>query len=279
MNISNLISQITEPALFSEGSAVMWTDPHIAKQLLQVHLNPDVELASRRKSTIDITVDWILTALQKEGAAILDLGCGPGLYCMQYAERGHRVTGVDFSGNSITYARERAEHAGLHIDYRIGNYCDITLPEESFDCITLIYTDFGVLSPDDQQRLLSNIKRWLKPGGLFIFDLLSEDAFESAVVPRSWESSDGGFWREGSYVALSETIPYNEEKVVLSQHVIFDEREIPAVYRFWTQYFTKEKIDDLLTGAALQLLRCERGVIPDSDFHKGSDLLFTVAQK
>ena len=35
---------------------------------------------------------------------ILDLGCGPGLYAELLAKKGHSITGVDFSENSIQYA-------------------------------------------------------------------------------------------------------------------------------------------------------------------------------
>lgn len=279
MNIKNLRVQTANPTLFTPGTDVMWTDPHIAGELLQVHLNPDIELASRRKTTIEITVQWILDTIQEERASILDLGCGPGLYCQQYADHGYDVTGVDFSENSITYAKESAENAGLSIDYLVGNYCEIEFPENRFDCITLIYTDFGVLHPDEQQSLLANIRRWLKPGGFFIFDVLSVDAFPTGVTPQSWEISDGGFWREGPFISLSETIPYEREAVILSQHVVFDEKREPSVYRFWTQYFAEEKIAALLANAGLSVFQSKRGLIPDSDFHKSENVIFTVAQK
>lgn len=279
MNITKLAAQTTNPTLFAPGTDIMWTDPHIAKQLLQVHLNPDLELASRRKETIDLTVEWILNTLHTEHATILDLGCGPGLYCQQFAERGHEVTGVDFSENSIAYATETAAASGLPIAYKVGNYCDIDLPEEHFDCITLVYTDFGVLHPDDQEKLLGNIRRWLKPGGLFIFDLLSVDAFAGGLSPKNWEISEGGFWREGPFAVMSETVPFEDAQVILSQHVVFDESDLPAVYRFWTQYFTEARIDEILKGADFTVLESKRGLIPDSDFLKGENLIFTVAQK
>ena len=58
----------------------MWTDTHISKELLEIHLNQDIGLASRKLSTIKSTVNWILDNSPKKNLKILDLGCGPGLY-------------------------------------------------------------------------------------------------------------------------------------------------------------------------------------------------------
>lgn len=65
----------------------MWTDAHISKQLLNVHLNPDIDLASRKKASIESTVNWILNSVNLEKMNILDLGCGPGLYAELMAKR------------------------------------------------------------------------------------------------------------------------------------------------------------------------------------------------
>ncbi len=77
MNLTDIIEFTQKPQLYVEGNAVMWTDAHISEQLLNIHLNPDIDLASRRKSSIESTVDWILNSVKKKQMTILDLGCGP----------------------------------------------------------------------------------------------------------------------------------------------------------------------------------------------------------
>ena len=42
--------------------------------------------------------------------AIADFGCGPGLYAQRLARAGLNVTGIDFSANSLQYAREVASN-------------------------------------------------------------------------------------------------------------------------------------------------------------------------
>ena len=37
-----------KPQLFEPGEALFWDDPHISKSMLEAHLNPNVDGASRR---------------------------------------------------------------------------------------------------------------------------------------------------------------------------------------------------------------------------------------
>jgi 2-polyprenyl-3-methyl-5-hydroxy-6-metoxy-1,4-benzoquinol methylase len=105
-----------------------------------------------------------------EKMSILDLGCGPGLYTEIMAERGHKVTGIDFSKNSIDYARNEAIRKNLDIKYVNQSYLDLC-EENMYDLIMMIFTDFGVLVPQERETLLQNIYRALKPGGTFVFDV------------------------------------------------------------------------------------------------------------
>ncbi len=150
----------------------MWTNPHISKQLLDIHINPDIDLGSRKKNAIERTVEWILSNCSKEKMNILDLGCGPGLYSEILAEKGHSVTGVDISKTSIEYADQEAEKKNLDIKYFNQSYLDLDF-ENQFDLAILIYTDFGVLNPGERKTILNNVRKALKPEGKFIFDFLN----------------------------------------------------------------------------------------------------------
>lgn len=115
-----LLEQIIEfsgkPALFAKGTGNIWTEPHLADQMLSCHVDLTNDLASRREETIERTVAFLNKRIKK-GSSILDLGCGPGLYAERLFKSGHRVTGVDFSENSIEYARDSAKSKGIEIDY------------------------------------------------------------------------------------------------------------------------------------------------------------------
>ena len=49
-----------------------------------------------------------------EGCTVLDIGCGPGHYCVAFARRGaKKVTGIDFSKDMIEIAKRRVFSFGL----------------------------------------------------------------------------------------------------------------------------------------------------------------------
>jgi 2-polyprenyl-3-methyl-5-hydroxy-6-metoxy-1,4-benzoquinol methylase len=277
MDILKAVEFSMAPELYEPGSAVMWTDPYISEQLLQVHLNPDIDLASRKAESIEKTVSWILTHLKEEGMNILDLGCGPGLYTQKIAMAGHKVTGVDFSKVSIQHAKKEAGKNSLDIQYFQQNYLDLKLGNEKFDLVLMIYTDFGVLNPKDRGTLLKNIKAVLKPGGILIFDVLNDKELNTKISPRAWEASQGGFWRPGPYIALSESIMYEDEKVILSQHTIIEDQKT-EVYRFWTHFYNHNDLKKILTDEGFKNFTFEEDILPGDDLWNGSNLTFCIAQ-
>jgi 2-polyprenyl-3-methyl-5-hydroxy-6-metoxy-1,4-benzoquinol methylase len=83
-----------------------WDDEHISKGMLEAHLNPDWDVASRKHSLIDRSVQW-LSSIIPAGGKILDIGCGPGLYTKRLSDIGYDVTGMDYSKRSIAYAKSQ----------------------------------------------------------------------------------------------------------------------------------------------------------------------------
>lgn len=280
MKITDIISKSEKPTIYEKGNSFMWTDPHISKQLLQVHLNPDIDLASRKKSTIEKTAKWILgNRDNNKNLKILDLGCGPGLYTEIFANNRHRVTGIDISKNSIDHAIKSAKKKGLRIDYQNSNYLDIDLGQEKYDLVVLIYADLGVLLPLEREKLLAKIFKALNKGGVFIFDVLNDKGFKEKLSPKTWESSKVGFWKETPYLALSESFLYEKEKVILSQHTIIDESENIDIYRFWTHFFSHSDISEMLKQQNFKDIEFREDILPKSDMWNGENVIFVKCIK
>lgn len=277
-DLHNKITAVRKPRVYTPGTALMWTDEYIAERLLEVHLNPDIELASRKASTIDTTVDWIMDKVPGEDLQILDLGCGPGLYAEKLAERGHKVTGVDFSANSISHARKSAQRKKMDISYRQQDYLEL-VDEGRYDLIMMIFTDFGVLMPEERRKLMANVRRALKPGGRFLFDVLNDRFAVQQDGSKSWEAADGGFWREGPCLALTESFYYEEENVTLTQHLVIDEGEEPEVYRFWIHTFSHVELEVMLRANGFQTVECHDRIIPGCDMYRSEDVTFCIAGK
>jgi 2-polyprenyl-3-methyl-5-hydroxy-6-metoxy-1,4-benzoquinol methylase len=87
----------------------LWTDEHTSKKMLEYHLNESIDVSSRNVRFIDRSVAWIVDHFKlNSGSGVLDFGCGPGLYTNRLAAKKIKVTGIDFSGRSVDYARQQA---------------------------------------------------------------------------------------------------------------------------------------------------------------------------
>jgi SAM-dependent methyltransferase len=69
----------------------------------------------------------------------LDLGCGNGRHAMWLAERGWRVTAVDFSIEALRQARERAAASGIEVDWVEADLAAYEPPQRAFDLVLVAY--------------------------------------------------------------------------------------------------------------------------------------------
>jgi len=232
----------TPPPLFERG-APMWHDPHISKQMLEYHLAETHDIASRRPQVIDRIVAWITETLNLSGGmGLLDLGCGPGLYTSRFARQGLQVTGVDYSENSIDYARGHDSHS----TYLRQDYTSLDLPENQFDVVMMIYGDFCVLSDNDRDNLLGKIKRWLKPDSAFVFDVTTPQVHAYLGKHLRWSvAPDGGFWKPEPYLVLEQGFVYPDD-ITLEQFIVIEDDGTQTVYRNWYQDYTPETVSRML---------------------------------
>ena len=225
------------PAPFTPGEPHFWTDPHIARQMLAVHLDPETDSASRRPETIQRTVDWLMKTLHLQpGQRVLDLGCGPGLYAARLADAGLRVTGVDFSQGSIDYARRQHPE----IEYLCQDYLDLNV-KGKFAAVLLIFGDFCVLSPQQRARLMANVQKVVQPGGHFVLDVTTPALRQRIGLKNGWYAAKSGFWKPGPHLVLEQGFAYPED-LFLDQYIVIEESGKVSVYRNWFQDYTPERI-------------------------------------
>jgi 2-polyprenyl-3-methyl-5-hydroxy-6-metoxy-1,4-benzoquinol methylase len=96
------------------------------------------------------------------------------------------VTGIDFSENSLNFARQVAEEKGLDIDYVHGNYLHFET-EKRFDLIIMMMCDFCALSPEQRSILLSKFRSLLKQGGSVLLDVYTLNSFAQRQESASHE--------------------------------------------------------------------------------------------
>jgi len=205
MRLSDIVNRAPVPSPWTEGDNIPWNDPGFSARMLAEHLTQAHDLASRRATIIDAHVAWIHEiVLAGQPSAILDLGCGPGLYANRLAALGHTCTGIDFSPASIDYARSGAPDdvaaCTYHLeDLRTADY------GHGYDLAMLLYGELNVFAPRDITAILTKCHAALKPGARLLLEPHTF-AFFDAETPHttSWFSSDDGLFSPTPHLCLTE---------------------------------------------------------------------------
>jgi SAM-dependent methyltransferase len=118
-------------------------------------------------------LERILLPRLSPGSPILDLCCGAGHLTKMLADRGFQMTGLDPSAEMVRIARDRVPEAELAVaDARRFNR-----PAVFAAAICTFEGLNHVLALDELRHVFSNVAACLRPGGLFAFDLLGEEAY------------------------------------------------------------------------------------------------------
>jgi len=97
--------------------------------------------------------------------AALDLACGAGRNAVWLAERGWRVTGVDFSGVALGIARDLAASHGVEVEWVEGDVTGWAPPSRAFDLVCALYLQ---LPAPERRVALRHAVDALRPGGTLL---------------------------------------------------------------------------------------------------------------
>jgi 2-polyprenyl-6-hydroxyphenyl methylase/3-demethylubiquinone-9 3-methyltransferase len=104
---------------------------------------------------------------EREGAVLVDLGCGAGLLAPHVAGKGYRHVGVDLSAEAL---RQAAEHGVLAVR---GDVLAVPLADA---CADVVVAGEILEHVPDLPGAVAEACRLLRPGGLLVIDTLAATA-------------------------------------------------------------------------------------------------------
>ena len=123
---------------------------------------------------------------------ILDLCCGHGRHLVELASRGYQMTGLDLDPLFLEMAHHAAQGRDLQVRLEHRDMRDIPYTDE-FDAIINIFTSFGYLESDEEDRkVLNGVAKALKPGGLFLMELVCRDYLVRIFRSQDWYETPAG---------------------------------------------------------------------------------------
>lgn len=136
-------------------------------------------------------------------APVLDLACGAGRHLGILADLGFRPVGIDLSRELLAEARRRENE---ELPLVRGDMRRLPFVDAAFGAVASFFTSFGYFaSSEEDRRVAAEMRRVLRPGGVFLLDYLNAPRVRAALVPRDERRVKGRTvrqerWLEGESV-------------------------------------------------------------------------------
>jgi 2-polyprenyl-6-hydroxyphenyl methylase/3-demethylubiquinone-9 3-methyltransferase len=150
----------------------MRNDLTIYDQVADQWWSDDIRWVRTLKNLVPGRLKWFDRHIDWHGRQVLDLGCAGGFMAEALAARGAHVIGIDPAAAAIEAARHHACGAGLRIGYDVGVGEALPYDDAGFDAAVCVDVLEHVT---DLHRVLSEVARVLRPGGLFLFDTINRN--------------------------------------------------------------------------------------------------------
>jgi 2-polyprenyl-6-hydroxyphenyl methylase/3-demethylubiquinone-9 3-methyltransferase len=108
--------------------------------------------------------------IDPKATTALEVGCGGGFMTEEIARMGFATTGVDPSERSVRVAADHARESGLDIRYGTGVGESLPFEDRSFG---VVFCCDVLEHVRDLPKVISEISRVLKPGGVFYYNTLN----------------------------------------------------------------------------------------------------------
>lgn len=119
--------------------------------------------------------EYLVERLKEQGVTpdmeIADLGCGTGTVTQLLDKAGYSCVGIDNAPDMLTIAAEKLYESGQEIVYSLQDMRDFELPYEVDAMVSIADSMNYITSKEDITSVFECVKKGLKPGGVFIFDL------------------------------------------------------------------------------------------------------------
>lgn len=192
-------------------------------------------------------VDMLLEILKpSQSAVILDLCCGQGRHTLEFAQRGYmNIQGLDRSRYLINRARQSAKTKSLSIRFKEGDARKLPYPNDSFDLVMILGNSFGYFaSMEDDQRVVEEVHRVLKPSGMLALDITDGEYMRTHYEPRSWEWVD-----KHRMVCRERSLSLDQQRLITREIVVHQSRGTVVDQFYAERLYSPEMLEKLLKKA------------------------------
>lgn len=147
--------------------------------------------------------DFLAILQHEQKKNLLEIGAGTGKDSLFFQQNGLTVTGIDLSPEMINLCRQKG------LDAQVMDMTDLQFPEESFDAVYSINSLLHIPKPE-LPVVLKNIRRILKPDGLFHFGTYGSEIEFQGILEKDTYTPKRFFALYPDETIKQLTIPYFE---------------------------------------------------------------------
>lgn len=147
---------------------------------------------------IDIYLfDQLLKGCFEPRMRVLDAGCGGGRNLVYFLRCGYDVCGVDLSAEAVAHVRALASRLAPHLppeNFRVEAVEEMSFADAAFDVVISSAVLHFARDEEHWHRMVREMWRVLKPGGVLFARLASSVGMEGQIAPlegRRYHLPDG----------------------------------------------------------------------------------------
>lgn len=219
---------------------------------------------------------------------ILELACGTGRLTIPMAQTGFEIFGIDNSPKMLERCETAVDNNNLQdrVHLNLADMTSFDLPRKDFGLIFVPLRSFmHLLTQDEQIACLQRVRQHLRPGGLFIIDVIAPDlkkltqrADRIYFVRREFDlPNDNHVVRQ---IRLLEHDPVNQvryfefnfEEYDTVGHLV-NEQSVPVT----TRYIFRQEMRILLESSGFEIIEVFRDY--DKNPYDGTGEMIVVSRR
>lgn len=172
----------------------------------------------------------------REGASVLDVGCGDGHHAIALAKLGLNVTGVDNSLAMLLAAAQHKEAAGVdeqRVTFMHGDMRRLPRDRE-FEAVICVGTTFGYFEEEQNRQCLQEMFDRLAVGGRLLLHVFNRDFVAPHLPSRSW-------WQGRRCMVIDEAeMNFFANRLRVHRTIIFDDGRQYEHFMFMRAYTVQD---------------------------------------
>lgn len=170
--------------------------------------------------------------------SVLDIGCGTGNHALALQPYGHYIIGIDISRDMLSIARSKSQEVP-NISLVQGDITKSPFRKNSFDAAYALFSLVYNFYPFDVLlRCYLNVKKLLKPNGLFVLEVLNKENYIRKYSKSRFYYLGSHEWEKyhvQTYVYPSFGKSYNNSLLYMNLHHILRNQKGDES-RLWTKH-------------------------------------------